>query len=174
MQTHIRLIAVIISVVALAPVVAAIQKNHPHTNRASGTFDVVLTPLPFDDKAEDGISTRMSLAKQFRGDLEGTSKGQMLAAGTTVEGSGAYVAIERINGTVRGRSGTFVLQHSGWMTKAGMHMNITVVPDSGTGQLTGLSGTMTIKIVGDKHFYDFEYTLPESAGKTGDGDQRPE
>jgi hypothetical protein len=130
--------------------------------RASGAFDVVVKPLPFDEKAEDGTTGRLAVDKKIRGDLEGTSRGQMLAVGPTAEGSGAYVAIERVTGTLRGRAGTFVLQHSGWMTKAGMHMTITVVPDSGTGQLTGIAGTMTIKIEGAKHFYDFEYTLPGS------------
>lgn len=131
--------------------------------RASGTFDVVVTPVSSDDKAEDGVSARLSIAKQIHGDLDGTSKGQMLAADTRVEGSGAYVALERVSGTLKGRAGTFLLQHNGWMTtKAGMHMTITVVPDSGTGQLAGISGTFTIKIAGGKHFYEFEYALPET------------
>jgi Protein of unknown function (DUF3224) len=129
--------------------------------RASGTFDVVVKPLPFDDKAGDGTTGRLSVDKQIHGDLEGTSRGQMLAVGPTPEGSGAYVAIERVSGTLKGRTGTFVLQHSGSMTKAGMKMIITVVPDSGTGRLTGISGTFTIRIEGGKHFYEFEYILPD-------------
>jgi hypothetical protein len=130
------------------------------TLRATGTFDVVVKPLPFDDKAQDGTTGRLLVDKTIRGDLEGTSRGQMLAVGPNAEGSGAYVAIERVSGTLKGRTGTFVLQHSGWMTKAGMEMTITVVPDSGTGQLTGIRGRMIIKIEGSKHFYELEYTLP--------------
>jgi hypothetical protein len=101
----------------------------------------------------------MSLDKQFRGDLEATSKGQMLAAGTDVEGSAGYVAIERVKGTLDGHSGTFALQHSGMMARGVPQLNITVVPDSGTGQLVGLAGRMTINIDEGKHSYEFEYTL---------------
>src|SRR5271165_4091355 len=100
----------------------------------------------------------MSIDKQFHGDLEGTSKGEMLGAMTEVKGSAGYVAIERVTGTLNGRSGTFVLQHSGTMTRGTQHMTITVVPDSGTGGLAGISGSMTIIIKeGGKHFYEFEY-----------------
>jgi len=101
----------------------------------------------------------MSIDKQFHGDLEGTSKGEMLTAGTGVKGSAGYVAIERVSGTLNGRSGTFVLQHSGTMTHGEPHLTITVVPDSGTGELAGLAGTMSILIAGGNHSYDFEYTL---------------
>jgi hypothetical protein len=102
----------------------------------------------------------MSIDKQFHGDLEATSKGQMLAAGTEVQGSAGYVAIERVSGTLGGRSGTFALQHSGTMTRGEPQLIITVVPDSGTGQLVGLAGTMTITIADGKHQYGFDYTLP--------------
>lgn len=125
--------------------------------RASGTFDVTLTPLATD--AGDDAPGRMSLDKRFHGDLEGTSKGEMLTAGTEVEGSAGYVAIERVTGTLHGRSGTFVLQHSGTLTRGAPQLSITVVPDSGTGELVGLAGTMAIEIAGGKHSYDFEYTL---------------
>jgi hypothetical protein len=101
----------------------------------------------------------MSIAKQFQGDLEATSKGQMLTAMTEVTGSAGYVAIERVSGKLHGHSGTFALQHSGSMTRGAPHLTITVVPDSGTGELVGLAGKMTINIVDGKHFYDFEYTL---------------
>lgn len=157
MRTHVAVLFVIaFSLAAHTPRDAsAVEKR-----RASGTFDVVLKPLPVDAALQDGTSDRMSLEKRFHGDLAGTSNGQMLAARTQVEGSGGYVAIERISGTLHGRTGTFLLQHSGWMSKAGgMHMIITVVPDSGTGQLTGLSGSMTITIVDGRHFYGFEYVL---------------
>ena len=100
----------------------------------------------------------MSIDKQFHGDLEGTSKGQMLTAGSSVKESGVYVAVERITGTLRGKSGSFVVHHRGIMTRGAPQLTITVVPDSGTGQLAGLAGTMTITIADGKHVYEFEYT----------------
>jgi hypothetical protein len=101
----------------------------------------------------------MSIDKQFHGDLEGTSKGEMLTASGTVKGSAGYVAMERVEGKLKGRSGSFVLQHNATMNRGVPQLNIIVVPDSGTGELEGLAGQMTIKITGGKHFYDFEYTL---------------
>ena len=124
---------------------------------ASGTFEVKLTPQPADSGAP--AVGRMSIDKQFHGDLEATSKGQMLAAVTSVKGSAGYVAIEQVTGSLRGRSGTFVLQHSGTMTRGTPQQIVSVVPDSGTGELVGLTGTMTITIADGKHSYDFEYTL---------------
>jgi hypothetical protein len=120
-----------------------------------------MIPQTTEDKAE-GFG-RMTIDKQFHGALEGTSKGEMLTAGTEVKGSAGYVAIEKVSGTLQGRSGTFVLQHSGTMTRGTPELTITVVPDSGTGQLVGLAGKMTIKITADgKHSYEFEYTLTEA------------
>ena len=135
------------------------QKEALVTTHAKGTFEVKLNPQ-VDDKIGDPTLSRMSIDKQFQGDLEGTSKGQMLAAGTETKGSAGYVALERVNGTLRGRSGTFALQHSGTMTRGAPQLSNTVVPDSGTGQLVGLTGKMNINIVDGKHFYEFEYTLP--------------
>lgn len=132
------------------------------TARASGTFEVKLTPQATDDKAENAILGRISIDKQFHGDLEATSKGEMLTAGTGVKGSAGYVAIERVSGTLKGRSGAFVLQHSGTMTRGAPQLTVTVVPDSGTGQLVGLAGKMAIKIADGKHSYDFEYSLAET------------
>ena len=128
------------------------------TAHATGTFDVKITPQPSDEK--DSLLGRMSLDKQFHGDLVGTSKVQMLTASTAVKGSAGYVAIEQVTGTLAGRSGSFVLQHSGTMTRGAPELTIKVVPDSGTGQLEGLAGAMNIKIEDGKHFYAFEYTLP--------------
>lgn len=125
---------------------------------ARGTFDVKLTPQPSDDK--DAVPGRMLLDKQYHGDLVATSKGQMLTAGDAAKGSAGYVAIEQVTGTLAGRSGTSVLQHSGTMTRGALELAIKVIPGSGTGQLAGLEGAMTIKVVEGKHFYDFEYTLP--------------
>jgi hypothetical protein len=137
-----------------------VQKEGVMT-RASGTFEVKLVPQATDDKG-DPLLGRTSLDKQFRGDLDATSKGEMLSAGPNVKGSGGYVAIERVSGTLQGRKGSFVLQHSGTMTRGAQQLTISVVPDSGTGQLVALTGKMNINIVDGKHFYDFEYALAES------------
>jgi len=131
------------------------------TTHARGTFEVKMTPQPFDDKADEGLG-RFIGAKQIHGDLEGTSKVHMLTAGDPKKGSAGYVAMEKVTGTLNGRTGSFILQHSGTMTRGEQHLVITVVPDSGTDQLTGLSGTFTIIIADGKHSYDFEYTLPKA------------
>jgi hypothetical protein len=104
----------------------------------------------------------MSIDKQFHGDIEGTSKGQMLTAMTEVKGSAGYVAIERVSGTLHGRRGSFALQHTGIMNRGAPQLSITVVPDSGTGQLAGITGKFDIKIADGKHSYEFDYTLPEA------------
>jgi hypothetical protein len=130
------------------------------SSHATGTFEVKLTPQPPDDKVEGSTLARYSLDKQFHGDLEGTSKGQMLSAGTDTKGSAGYVAIERVTGTLQGHTGSFVLQHTGTMNRGVPQLSITVVPDSGTAQLLGLTGTMTITIADGKHSFAFDYTLP--------------
>lgn len=145
--------------VVLAIIPTTVPKETVVTNHASGTFDVKLNPQAPEDSVGDPTVGRMSIDKQFHGDLEGTSKGQMLATTTDVKGSAGYVAMERVKGTLHGRSGTFSLQHSGTMTRGTPQLIITVVPDSGTDQLVGLAGTMTINIVDGKHFYEFDYTL---------------
>jgi hypothetical protein len=127
--------------------------------RASGTFEVKLLPQP----TEAAPLGRLSIDKQFHGDLAGTSKGEMLAFRTDVQGSAGYVAMERVTGTLHGRAGTFVLQHSGTMDRGAASLSCTVVPDSGTGALVGLTGKLDIKIADGKHFYEFDYTLGESA-----------
>jgi hypothetical protein len=127
------------------------------SNHASGTFDVKGTPQ--DDKLNDGVS-RMLLDKQYHGDLDGTSKGQMLAVGSA-KSSGVYVALETFTGTLHGKTGSFSLYHTGVMTRGSPTLNIHVVPDSGTGQLAGIAGKMNIIVSADgKHSYEFEYTLP--------------
>ena len=133
------------------------------TTRASGTFEVKLTPQATDESPESALLGRLSIEKQFHGDLEATSKGMMLSAGTAVKGSAGYVAIERVSGALHGRSGAFVLQHSGTMTRGAPQLTITVVPDSGTEGLVGLAGKMVIIIADGKHSYDFEYTLAENS-----------
>jgi hypothetical protein len=132
------------------------------TKHASGRFDVKLTPQNPDRKEAAGASLgRMSITKQFHGDLEATSQGEMLSAGTAVKGSAGYVAMERVSGILHERSGSFVLQHTGTMTRGAPQLSVTVVPDSGTDQLVGIAGAMTIKIADGKHSYDFEYMLGE-------------
>ena len=129
---------------------------------AIGAFEVKLDPQTPGDKARDANLDRLSIDKKFHGDLEAVSHGEMLAASTSVEGSAGYVAIERISGNLHGRSGTFVLQHNGIMTRGAPYLTIVVVPDSGTGQLAGLAGQMTIKIEDGKHSYDFEYSFSDT------------
>jgi hypothetical protein len=130
------------------------------TIQAQGTFDVKITPQPPDDNAEGLTLGRMLIDKQFHGDLDAVSKGQMLTGMTGVKGSGAYVAIERVTGTLNGRRGSFILHHLGIMVRGVPQLNVTVVPDSGTGELVGIAGTMTIIIADGKHSYDFAHTLP--------------
>jgi len=130
------------------------------TTHASGTFEVKLTPQPADDYADGATLGRMTIDKQFHGDLEATSKGQMLTGMASVKGSAGYVAIERVSGVLAGRRGTFVLQHSGSMNRGAPSLTISVVPDSGTDQLAGLAGTMVINVVEGRHSYTFDYTLP--------------
>ena len=130
---------------------------HAQARTATGTFDVELTPMAADSGAT--AISRMAIAKQFHGDLEGTSVGQMLAKMTSVDGSAGYVAMEEVRGTLHGRTGTFALQHNGTMNRGVPALVVSVVPDSGTGELTGIAGTMTITITGPDHRYEFTYTI---------------
>jgi hypothetical protein len=127
---------------------------------ASGSFEVKLTPQAVDDYADGKTLGRMTIDKTFSGDLTATSRGQMLSAMGGVKGSAGYVAVERVTGTLAGRSGSFVLQHSGTMDRGRSGLTVSVVPDSGTGELTGLSGTMGIDIAAGEHKYRFMYSLP--------------
>ena len=128
---------------------------------AKGTFEVKVTPLAAEENVGDPTIARLALAKKFSGDLTGSSKGQMLGIGTDVKDSGGYVAAERVTGTLEGRSGGFSLQHVGTMQAGKYEMIITVVPDSGSGELAGISGRMKIIIEGGRHAYEFEYFLPK-------------
>jgi Protein of unknown function (DUF3224) len=136
---------------------AAIMSKH-----ATGTFDVKLN-IQNDEKVGDPSVGRMSIDKVFHGDLEATSKGQMLSTVTEVKGSAGYVAIERVTGTLQGRTGSFSLQHNATMNRGVPELNVIVIPDSGTGQLVGLTGKLNIIITDGKHSYEFDYTLPDSA-----------
>jgi hypothetical protein len=139
------------------------EKGATMSSKAKGTFEVKMTPVAMNDK-DSLASARLMGDKTFAGDLVGTSKGEMWTADTGVKGSAGYVAIEKVSGSVRGRSGTFTVLHQGTMKGGGgFDMRLVVVPDSGTGELTGLSGSMSIVIEGGKHFYELDYTLPESS-----------
>lgn len=126
------------------------------SDTAKGAFEVKLDPAGSDPV------DRMSIAKTFTGDLTGTSRGEMLAVRTAVKGSAGYVAMEKVTGSLAGRSGSFALQHAGTMSGGNQQLSITVVPDSGTGGLTGLTGQMVIVIAGGQHSYEFSYSLPAS------------
>jgi hypothetical protein len=141
---------------------SAAQKETPMPHHATGTFEVKLLPLDPAFKSDDNSIGRYSIDKQFHGALEATSKGEMLSGGGTVKGSGGYVAIERVTGTLDGRIGTFILQHNGTMQNGVYHLNVIVIPDSATNQLAGLQGSMEIIIKDGKHSYDFTYSLPDT------------
>lgn len=127
----------------------------------SGTFDVQLTPQTLFDTSADALLGRLSIDKRFHGELDATSKGEMLSAGTGVKGSAGYVAIEKVSGSLQGRTGTFVLMHVGIMNRGTPSLSVSVVPDSGTEELSGLSGMMNIIIEAGKHSYTFDYTLTQ-------------
>ena len=139
------------------------------SQHAEGSFEVRMTPLTEEDGEPEAVAEgaaalgRMALAKQFHGDLEASGRGQMLTAMSGVAGSAGYVAIERVTGRLHGRSGSFVLQHSGTMDRGAPSLAIGVVPDSGTGELAGLSGSLKINIVEGQHRYAFDYTLASPA-----------
>lgn len=124
-----------------------------------GTFEVTLAPQSLVFAQELPGLGRMSIDKQFHGELEATSKGEMLSAMSAVKGSAGYVAMERVSGSLQGRKGSFVLQHSATMNRGAQAMSITVVPDSGTDELTGLTGSLIIEIVEKKHYYTFTYEI---------------
>lgn len=138
------------------------QKGAPMSGQAKGTFEVKVTPATLEEK-DHVAGGRMTMTKTFQGDLEGTSRGEMWTADATVEGSGGYVAIEKVSGKLGERSGAFTLLHQGTMRRGGdFNMRLVVVPDSGIDGLTGLTGTMRIILEGGKHFYELDYTLPET------------
>jgi len=129
--------------------------------RASGTFEVKLVPVGNDSTPDGPNLGRMTMDKTFEGDFVGAGKGEMItAAGTTVKESAAYSAVERLTGTLHGKQGSFALQHTGVMDRGKPSLNITVVPDSGTGELVGLTGKLEIIIEGKKHSYVFDYSMP--------------
>jgi hypothetical protein len=131
--------------------------------RAKGEFEVKLNPLSAyaPDSVEGPPLGRMSLDKKFRGDLEGTAIGEMLTAGAVTKGSAAYVAVERFTGTLHGKRGSFAMHHRGVMMRGEGELSVLIAPDSGTGELAGISGELAIIIGGGKHSYELEYTLSD-------------
>jgi len=150
---------------ATGPIVQA-QSSAPTTkevhvnNIATGEFVVKLQPLGMEELVDDSMMGRMSINKSISGDLVATTVGQMLSAMTEVKGSAGYVAIEKVEGVLSGRKGTFVLQHTGTMNKGSPSLSVRVVPDSGTGELVGIAGEFNIIIADGKHSYEFKYSLP--------------
>lgn len=168
--------AAIVITIILGTLITTVQIAHTQTNpspsttsqkadtmskHATGTFDVKLS-VQTDEKVGDPSVGRMSIDKVFHGDLEATSKGQMLSTITETKGSAGYVAIERVTGTLQGRTGSFSLQHNATMNRGVPDLNVIVIPDSGTGQLAGLAGKLNIIITDGKHSYEFDYTLPDT------------
>jgi hypothetical protein len=140
---------------------SANMRRAPVMKTATGTFEVKMTPQG-EPQASDGLTLgRFLNEKRFAGDLEGKSRGEMLTAMTSVENSAGYVLIERVEGTLEGRAGSFVLQHSSTVARGAQKQSIVVVPDSGTGSLAGLTGEMTVEVSLGKHAYMFRYSLPE-------------
>jgi hypothetical protein len=133
------------------------------TRHAEGTFDVKTTPIAADDATMGTLIGRYSLVKQYHGDLDATAKGEMLSAGDPTSGNAGYVAVEQVTGILHGHTGSFALQHIGSMEGGNYKLSVAVVPGSGTAQLTGIAGTLTIVIANGKHSYNFEYTLPAPA-----------
>jgi hypothetical protein len=151
---------ILIGAISLAYSQSSTTQKEPATMHATGPFEVKLAPQ--DDKIDPALG-RMTIDKQYHGDLEGTGKGQMLTGATDVKTSGVYVAVEKVSGTLKGRKGTFLLYHQGIMDKGKPQLSIQVVPDSGTDELAGLMGKMNVVIAaGGKHSYEFEYTLPDA------------
>src|SRR6202050_2546643 len=143
-----------------APPAKLLRKDPVMTRRAEGIFDVKTTPMAANDATMGTLIGRYSLVKQYHGDLDASSKGEMLSAGEPSSGNAGYVAIEQVTGTLAGHTGSFALQHIGTMEGGSYKLSVVVVPGSGTAQLTGIAGTLTIIIAAGKHSYTFEYTLP--------------
>lgn len=156
MKTNLRRSLVAGLALGAAPFVVA--QAPVKTIKATGPFDVKMT----SQSAADAPVGRFTLNKKYSGDLEGTATGEMVTGMTATKGSAGYVAIEKVSGSLAGRRGSFHLQHSGIMNRGTPALSISVIPDSGTGELTGLTGTMSIVIAADgSHSYTFNYSLPE-------------
>lgn len=128
----------------------------------TGEFEVTMTPQTLSDTAAQSGLGRLSLNKRYHGALDASAQGEMLSVRAAVAGSAGYVALERVEGSLDGRHGSFYLQHSGIMTRGTPTLSVTVVPDTGTQQLQGLTGSLAIRIEGGKHYYDFTYDISEA------------
>src|SRR5262245_13724837 len=163
MKTRLGLTTILCAPLASWPAAAeptTVHEGAGMSNQAKGSFEVRITPLSEDEKVPGLAVGRLAFDKQFRGDFEGTSKGEMMTSETSVKDSGGYVAVEQVSGTLRGRRGSFALLHQATMRQGGdLGLSIIVVPDSGTEELAGLTGTMTIIIKDGRHFYQFDYAL---------------
>jgi hypothetical protein len=144
------------AIILLATISTPALAKEPVMQHAKGEFEVKLAPI----SAADEPVMRMSIDKQFHGDLQASSIGQMMAGGNEANGARVYVALETVTGSLGGKSGSFILVHRGTMTKSAQELSVIVVPDSGTGELKGISGMLNIQITGGKHFYTMDYTLP--------------
>jgi len=160
---NLRTLAVMAACLILTTSTSAQTTNKGTTRMtlATGPFEVKINPQS-EDKGEGSTMGRLSLDKQYHGDLEASAKGEMLYASSVgVQGSGTYVAVERVTGELHGHTGSFALAHKGTMAGGKQQMDITIVPDSGSRELTGIAGTMKIIITADgKHSYEIEYTMP--------------
>ncbi len=160
------------AITVVAPATAGRLSDPPQpeatTMTIRGPFDVTMTPQTNTD-AEGPVPARMVLDKRYHGVLDATARGQMIAHRTGTPGSAVYVAMELVDGTLAGRRGTFVLHHRGVMDRGTQSLSIEVVPDSGTGELVGITGTMTIEIEAGKHFYGFTYQLPAHPSEVPSG-----
>lgn len=156
-----RIAAVSLSLlIAGLPLVSAQEAKNTMSTHARGTFTVTMQPL-FPAPA-DGLA-RYSIDKEIHGDLEATTKGEMLSGGDPEQGAAGYVAIEMVTGTLQGRRGSFALQQFATMDSGGSKMTVIIVPGSGSGELEGIAGTFTITIADGRHYYDLEYSLPNAA-----------
>jgi hypothetical protein len=147
--------------VAPAGAAASAEGDHRMYAHATGSFSITMTPATAPQRAGRTTLGRVLLEKIYAGDLVATANGEMLSGVTDTRGAAGYVAMEAITGVLQGKEGSFVAQHAGTMADGKQQLSIVIVPHSGTGQLTGISGTLAIRIENGQHFYDIDYSLPE-------------
>lgn len=159
MKSSMSTLAAIASVASVAALACQPARAEPAAQNAAGTFDVKMSPASAPQHEGSTATGRMLLEKQYTGDLQASGKGEMLTAVTDTKGSASYVAIERITGTLKGKAGSFVVQHSGTMHGGDSQLTVIIVPDSGTGELAGISGRMSLKQVDRQHYYQLDFVL---------------
>ena len=150
---NLRAIVMLATIAMAAPAQGEAEMHH-----ATGTFAVKITPVA-SDSIDGGALGRLRVDKQFSGSLTAQSSGEMLTGSTAVAASAAYVLIERVTGSLDGKAGSFMLAHIGIMDRGKPDLRVTIVPDSGSGALKGLTGTLTIRIENNVHYYDLDYRL---------------